>query len=160
LTLARPSGRAQAEGVIRAVAVVVCLCALAVAVASGWASGPSKTAITACFEQRHVLVDPGASVYLPGAVVPRSRQLALSFVFVPEAVVPGLTALVALSPTNAAAVVARARIVRYVSSGRGVTPAVLRRAVQRHGTSVVFWLAGSHAYARRVATACLGPRTP
>jgi hypothetical protein len=146
--------------VVRTLAVcfVACLCAPCAAAAGGSAP-PSRAGIVACFEQRRVLADPGASVYLPAQVVPRSRQIALSFVFVPDTVVPGLAAVVAVAPTPAAAARTRARIVRFVTRGPGVTPAVLRRAVQRHGSSVVFWLSESHAYARRVATACLGPRT-
>jgi hypothetical protein len=142
-----------------AVGVVVCLSALGAEAAGGSAVSPSRAAIVGCFEERRVLVDPGASAYLPGRIVPRSRQIALSFVFVPETVVPGLAAVVAVEPTPAAAARTRARIVRFVARGPGVTPAVLRRTVQRHGSSVVVWLSESHAYARRVATACLGPRT-
>lgn len=130
-------------------------------VAAGSAAGArppaSPNAIAKCFESRRVLVDPGAAVYLPPSVVPRSRQVALSFVFVPKDVVPGLAAIVVVSPTQAAAAKARARIIRFAGRG-GLTPEnVLRAAIQRRGSSVLMWLSKPNSYVQRMATACLGP---
>jgi hypothetical protein len=136
------------------------LAGLAGAADGSAAAGPSKPAVTECFESRRVLVDPGASPMLPRSVVPRSRQLALSFVVVPAGDVPGTMALVALSPTRAAAVRLRARIIRYATRGRPVPRPVLRRAFELRGTSVVFWLSGQgHPHERRIVTRCLGPPT-
>lgn len=132
---------------------------VAAAAPAGQAGAPSRAAIVRCFEERRVLVDAGASVYLPARVVARERQLALSFVFVPDAYVPGLTAVVVTSPTPAAAARTRARVAAFLGRSPTVPPAVGRRAVERRGSAVVAWLSGPHAYARRVATACLGPRS-
>jgi hypothetical protein len=128
---------------------------------SAAAGTPTRAAVADCFEGRRVLVDPGAAVYLPARVVPRSRQLALSFVFVPDAVAPGVAAVVVVSPTRRAAALTHARVLAFVRArSRGtVPPGALRRLVQRRGSAVVVWLTDSHAYARRVATACLGPVT-
>ena len=142
------------------VAAAVLLGSLAVDTESRAAGAPSRAEVAVCFESRRVLVDPGASVYLPRSVVPRSRQLALSFVFVPADEVPGVVALVALSATPAAAARTRARMIRFATRGRAVPRSVLRRAFELRSTSVVFWHSGEpQAFARRVATRCLGPRT-
>jgi hypothetical protein len=131
------------------------------AVPAGPAATPSHAHLADCFESRRVLVDPGAAVYLPASLAPHSRQLALSFVFVPDAVVPGVAAVVVLSPTSKAAASAHGLIRAFVrANGLGTgRPAMLRRLVQRRGATVVVWLTDSHPYARRVATACLGPVT-
>jgi hypothetical protein len=132
-----------------------------VAVPAGPAATPSRARLADCFESRRVLVDPGAAAYLPASLVPRARQVALSFVFVPETVAPGVAAVVALSPTSKSAAATHQRIRAFIrANGLGtVRPAALRRLVQRRGATVVVWLTDSHAYARRVATACLGPVT-
>ena len=128
---------------------------------AGTAAAPSRASVADCFEGRRVLVDPGAAVYLPASLAPRSRQVALSFVFVPDAVAPGVAAVVVLSPTRRAAALTHARVLAFVRArSRGtVPPGALRRLVQRRGSAVVVWLTDSHAYARRVASACLGPVT-
>jgi hypothetical protein len=137
------------------------LVSLVVAIPSGPAATPTRDSVANCFESRRVLVDPGAAVYLPASIAPRSRQLALSFVLVPDTVVPGVAAVVVISPTRKAAAAAHERIRAFVRvNGRGtVRPAALRRLVQRRGATVVVWLTDSRASAGRVATACLGPVT-
>jgi hypothetical protein len=163
LDLAAP-GRAAKDGCVRRELVLIAIMAPAVAAASSTAvshAAPtsSRAAIVRCFEQRRVLVDPGAATYLPARIVARSRQLALSFALVPSDTQPGVAAVAVTSPSPAVAARTLARIVRSVTMQGNVPDRLVGRYFQRRGTTVLVWMTASNANARRIATACLGPRT-
>jgi hypothetical protein len=122
------------------------------------AAGPSHAEIVRCFEQRRVLVDPGAAAYLPARIVARSRQIALSFALVPSEAEPGVAAVAVTSRSPAVAARTLARIVRSVTIQGNVPDRLLGRYFQRRGTTVLVWMTGSNARARTIATACLGPK--
>ena len=123
------------------------------------ASSPSRAAIVQCFEQRRVLADPGAATYLPARIVARSRQIALSFALVPSETAPGVAAVAVTSPSPAVAARTLVRIVRSVTIQGNVPDRLVGRYFQQRGTTVLVWMTDSNANARKIATACLGPRT-
>ncbi|HEU0337109.1 MAG TPA: hypothetical protein VFR43_11175 [Gaiellaceae bacterium] len=145
-------------------AIVAAMAAAAVVLVVGVSGGgaavtPSRAAIVQCFEQRRVLADPGAATYLPARIVARSRQIALSFALVPSVAAPGVTAVAVTSPSPAVAARTLARIVRSVTIQGNVPDRLVGRYFQQRGTTVLVWMTDSNANARRIATACLGPRT-
>lgn len=134
-------------------AVVLVAAASAVSDESG-----SRAAIVQCFEQRRVLVDPGAATYLPARIVARSRQIALSFALVPNEAEPGVAAVAVTSPSPAVAARTLARIVGSLTIPGNLPGRLADRYFQRRGSTVLVWLTGSNTHARRIATACLGPK--
>jgi hypothetical protein len=139
-------------------AVIVLAAVLVAAVSAGSDQSRSRAAIVQCFEQRRVLVDPGAATYLPARIVARSRQIALSFALVPSETEPGVAAVAVTSPSRAVAARTLARIVGSVRIQGNLPDRLVGRYFQRRGTTVLVWLTSSNAHARRIATACLGPK--
>ena len=147
------------EVVLVAILMVSAVAAASFTAVSHAAPTPSRAAIARCFEQRRVLVDPGAAAYLPARIVARSRQIALSFALVPSDTQPGVAAVAVMSPSPAVAARTLARIVRSVTMQGNLPDRLVGRYFQRRGTTVLVWMTASNANTRRIATACLGPRT-
>jgi hypothetical protein len=117
-----------------------------------------RAGVTKCFTSHQVIVDGFGSHYFPKTVTPRSHQLAISFPF--TAGESGLSGIVFLERSAAAARAARERAIQWsIKTGHG-TRAVYEPYVERHGAAVVGWWSTAHKGARRIVAACLGPATP
>ena len=126
--------------------------------AAGAASARDKAGIVRCLNAHRVLSDAGASQYLPAVVIPRSRQIAISFPFTPGEV--GLAGLIIVTPSVTAARAAIGRMIVYSAAHGSGSPARIRTYIEQRGPLVVgWWAVGPKVTATKVLTTCLGRRT-